>query len=337
MLVNYYTKYKEKTKDLLINAHKFEYLFNNNVEMFDHKFNTPEDIKVDRFLIDGIEFKLNMFGICAFFIYENRLMCEPCFFIGEHNVYGFPKDVYVIVNNNMAKQITFKDWIDNEDVIIMKNNKLGTTDMDIARISNNMAEVDKSFIANVLNSRLAPLVRVTNQKDKNKMQEIIKNIRDGKPEIIDLDPSLLYEDNLIDILNITDVNDSSKIQFLDLASESLSKRYYQNNGVNMNSSVKQAQQTVAEITDGTNASFIYPSNKLKARTDCIEEFKDKFNISYSCEFSTCWKQGWEMLNKSEEELKKEGEENVNDVPDKEPNNKPASDGNSGGNANNDNE
>lgn len=336
MLVNYYPKYKEKTKDLLVNAHKFEYIFNNNVQMFEHKFNTPEDIKVDRFLIDGIEFKLNMFGICAFFIYDNRLMCEPCFFIGEHNIYGFPKDVYVIVNNNMAKQITFKDWLDNEDVIIMKNNKLGTTDMDIARISNNMAEVDKSFIANVLNSRLAPLVRVTNQKDKNKIKEIIQHIREGKPEIIDLDPSLLYEDNLIDVLNLTDVEDSSKIQYLDLASESLAKRYYQNNGVNMNSSVKQAQQTIAEITDGTNASFIYPSNKLKARTDCIDEFKDKFNISYSCEFSTCWKQGWEMLNKTQEELLKGG---VNDeqVHDKGANNEPTSNNNDRNNNSNDNE
>lgn len=335
MLINYYPKYKEKTKDLLINSYKFEFLLNNNVEMFDHTFNTTTDLKIDRFLIDSIEFKLNMFGICAFFIFNNRLMCEPCFFIGGHNDYGFPKDCYVIVNNNMAKQITFKDWLDNDEVIIMKNNKLGTTDMDIARVSNNMAEVDKSFLANVLNSRLAPLVRVTNQKDKNKVKKIIEHIREGKPEIIDLDPSLLYEENLIDILNITDVDDSSKIQFLDLASESLSKRYYQNNGVNMNSSVKQAQQSIAEITDGTNASFIYPSNKLKARIDCVEEFKEKFNISYSCKFSTCWKQGWEMLNKSIEE-KEEGENVHDDVSDQGLDNEPTSDNNNRNNTDNNN-
>lgn len=310
MIINQYPKYKEKTKDLIINAHKFEYMLNTNTQMFKHKFNTTSDVKIDRFLIDGIEFKLNMFGVCAFFIYENRLLCEPCFFIGEHNVLGLPKDCYVIVNNRMAKQITFEDWLDNDDVIIMKNNKLGTTDLvELQTVANSMAEVDKSYVSNIINSRLAPLVKVYNEKDKNKIKEIYKHIQEGKLQVVDLDPSLLYDENDIEIVNLTDVNDSSKIQYLDLAKESIAKRYYQENGVNMNSSVKQAQQTVAEINDGSNSAFIYPSNKLEARTDCIDEFKEKFNISYTCEFNTCWKQTWEQLNKSQEEIKEEGEKN----------------------------
>lgn len=295
MLFNAYPKYKEKIKDKLINSYRYEFMLNNNVEMFKHTFNTTEDLKIDRFMIDSIEFKLNIFGIVAFFIYNKRLMCEPVNFIGEHNDYGLPKDAYVIINNNMGKQITFKDWLENDDIIIMKNNKLGTTDNDIARVSNYLSEIEKSYICNVVNSRLAPLVKVNNAKDKKKVDDLLKNILDGKPQTVDLTPDLINDSDPFEIHNITNVDDSSKIQYLDLAKESILKRYYQENGVNLNSAVKQAQQSIAEITDGSNSAFIYPSNKLKSRTDCIEEFKDKFNISYSVEFSECWKGAWEQL------------------------------------------
>lgn len=304
MLFNAYPKYKDKVKDKLINSYRYEFMLNNNVEMFKHTFNTTEDLKIDRFMIDSIEFKLNVFGIVAFFIYNKRLMCEPVNFISDRNDYGFPKDAYVIINNNMGKQITFKNWLENEDVIIMKNNKLGTTDNDIARVSNYLSEIEKSYICNVINSRLAPLVKVNNAKDKKKVEKVIENIYDGKPQTVDMTPNLMDDTDPFEIHNITNVDDSSKIQYLDLAKESILKRFYQENGVNLNSAVKQAQQSIAEINDGSNSAYIYPSNKLKSRTDCIEEFKDKFNISYNVEFSECWKNGWEQLIN----IDKEGEE-----------------------------
>lgn len=319
MLFNAYPKYKDKLKNELINTYRYEFLMNNNIQMFEHKFNTTEDIKIDRFMIDSIEFKLNIFGIVGFFIYENRLMCEPVYFIGDRNNYGFPRDAYVIINNNMGKQIRFSNWLENQDIIIMKNNKLGTTDNDIARVSNYQSEVEKSYICNIVNSRLAPIIKVNNPKDKKKVEKIIENIYNGKPQTIDLAPALMDDEETMQLHNITNVEDSSKIQYLDLAKESIVKRYYQENGINLNSAVKQAQQSIAEITDGSNSAFIYPSNKLQSRTDCIEEFKEKFNIAYNVEFSTCWKQGWEMLNRTYKELEKE--DKTDDLSSERPDNK----------------
>lgn len=335
MLFNAYPSYKEKLKDKLINSYRYEFIMNSNVQMFDHKFNTTADIKIDRFMIDSIEFKLNIFGIVGFFIYENRLMCEPINFIGDRNNYGLPRDAYVIINNNMGKQIHFSNWLENDDLIIMKNNKLGTTDNDLGRVSNYQSEIEKSYLCNIINSRLSPIIKVNNPKDKKKVEDIIKNIYDGKPQTIDLTPSLMDDEETMQLHNITNVEDSSKIQYLDLAKESITKRYYQENGINLNSSVKQAQQSIAEITDGSNSAFIYPSNKLQARTDCVEEFKEKFNIAYNVEFTTCWLQQWKMLNKSDEELEKEDKDN--DLPSKRPTDKSESTDNNSGSDSGDNE
>lgn len=310
-----YKDLKDKIKDKLINSHSYEFLLNNNIQMFNHKFETTEDIKITRFMIDSIEYKLNVFGVIGFFIYNKYLLCEPIHFIGEPNVLGFPADAYVVIQH-MGKKIEFKNWLDNDNVIIMKNNKLSTTDNDIERIANVQAELDKSYISNIINSRLAPILQVQNRKDKKVVETAVQNILDGKPQTINLQASLFEDEELLKVIDVTDVNDSSKIQYLSLAKEDVTKRYFAQNGINLNSSVKQAQQSVAEITDGTNSAFVYPSNKYQTRCDCIEEFEDKFNIKYTVDFSECWKQQWDAITMSYEEKlqggENNGEENVDD-------------------------
>lgn len=298
---NFYQNKKSKDKDFLLNKYHQEFLHNTNIEMFTHSFESTEDIKFNRFMIDSIEYKLSRFGVVGFFIFENNLMCEPIFFTGEPNLLGIGEDCYCTIARK-GRKFEFKKWIDNENIIIMKNNKLATTDNDIDRIANVQAELDKSYLCNIVNSRLAPLLEVSNTSVKKQIQNVIENIKDGKPQTISSIPNLIDNEEIVKILNITDVNDSSKIQYLSLAKEDVTKKFYQSNGINLNSSIKQAQQSVAEITDGSQSAFVYPINKLKARTDCIIEFEEKFNIKYTVTFSECWKQGYEMLTQDVNKL-----------------------------------
>ena len=323
LYLNPYKDIKLKWQNLINDAHRYEDLLNINTQMFDHKFNTTEDIEINRFMIDSIEFKLNIFGYVAFFIYNKKLLCEPCFFIGPHNDYALPSDIKVVIRNQYGKTLTFKDWINNDKVIVMKNNKLASTDNNRERLANLLVEVDKSYKCNIENSRLSPILKYTSPVNKKEVEKVLDNIKDGKPQSLQLQVNEEDDEQSLEVVNITNVDDSSKIQFLDLAKESLWKRYFQENGINMNSSVKKAQQSISEIQDGSNSAYIYPTNKLQARCDCIDEFREKFNISYSCEFSTCWKQGYEYIQQPLQEINdKGGEENGTDG--KGPNNEPDS-------------
>ena len=210
------------------------------------------------------------------------------------NEYGLLQDA--IVHDRAGHEATFTDWLNNPECFVFFNNRNHTRDINIPRYADLLAKIDISLNANIVNSRMQPIVVAKDNNVKNQIKEIIEQNHDGKTEVI-TSPSILYDDEDIKVVNITDVNASDKIQYLLHAKDDLIREFLNLYGLHITGTGKMAQQSVEEITGSNNAALVIPYEMIKARNDTLERFNALYGLNVVCQFSKSWER---------EELEAEG-------------------------------
>lgn len=261
-------------------------------------FNEVASVPLNMFDYDGIPEDLREY----FEDFEKYLIMGGCLAIGkldgkyvfvrgglgggELDNYGYPTRFIGATGNGKSV-----DWKVGEDCVVFWNNKSHSPDLDVLKTTDLLTDVDISIDCNIYYSRLYPIPCVKDEKEKMQITEILANLQKGgknatvinrKKDVTDLVDGKGDE---IPVLNITDVSNADKIQYLARFREDVKRWYFNRNGHDLQGSSKMAQQSVEEINNNNSISMIYPLDKYEMRKKAVDEFNELFGENMTVTFS----------------------------------------------------
>lgn len=265
---------------------------NINSTMFAYK-NLPDSIPqefIERFLImnDPVIFwKLDDPNAVR---YKDELIVSAGDYAGEPDVYGLGE---TIIANTLSGYVKH-DLIPGKDCVVMHNNSVYTSDMAIISQAVDMiTEMLTSLKTNIIYSRLKPVFKATSDKEKAAIETAFNTIKDDSKPIVITSKNVIEEElegsETIKVLEITDVKNADKLQYIVKAIDDVMRWYLTLYGQAIQGNAKLAQQTVDEVQGTTSASFILPNDKLRMRKKAIEEVNALFGTDIEVDFSDAWK------------------------------------------------
>ena len=259
-------------------------------------------------------------GAAAIFKVNDKNTVGHVSFGDKPNTYGIGTKAICATDNGVVKQ--FPNWVDNPDVAIFFNNSVFMPDMNIGRFSDAAAELEVSLKLNVLFSRMYPIPIADDNKTKKAIEDAIKNAMDGKiASIMSPDALSKYANGAtttgIELVNITDVEQSKYIQYLAKYRDDLMRWFFSLYGMNSQGSSKLAQQTVDEVNQDNNASMIIPHDMLRQAQFGCDMSNKKFGWDMKVSFSECWMSRLANMDdefkETDEELEEETTEEVTET------------------------
>lgn len=261
--------------------------------MFRYKIIT-EGFKKFKRQLKFLELYLSIDGKAALFLIDNRLIVAQCDFVGEPDENGIGRDLIAVTKN--GNDYEFKEWQDNDNVVVIFNNLYQCSDFIIPATASLLKNADISLFANMNATRHTSIIAVEDEKDKKNVEAAIEANNLGIPQAVVAKSKLLEDiNNDLKILQLTDMKNSDKLQYLSKLRDDLMRFFYNVYGMSTYGTAKMAQQNSDEINSGLCASFIIPESRLEARRDGLQELKEKFGIEITCDFSLCWEYSFDRI------------------------------------------
>lgn len=272
-------------------------------EQFFHYYNTIENMLTSMFIYENlpetlsvreIEHNLIRYGACLIVRFaDGTYYAGVPALRGKINNYGFGDQAICTTRNGKKVYDSFYNK-EGSNAILIWNNSQYMPDFDIFRYANLFADVDKSINLNVINSRLHPIPVARDSKLKQAIDGIFKNIRKGKKTYsvlndVSFSDIVNNKDNAIPVLNLTDVTNADKIQYLSKLHDDLVARLGRLYGQNISSNGKMAQQTIKELSGYDTLSAIIPYDRLACRKEAFENFGKFIGLeNVTVKFNHAW-------------------------------------------------
>lgn len=267
--------------------------------------------------LQGVDRSKGDEGMCAFFkipagkgspgFPEGSLIATECTLGTELNPYGEGSEVIAVSRNGWEYRANRY----SENIVVGFNNLSQTTCADISEDACMLGEIDKSILYLVFWTRLAPIIRVSDEKEKQEILTAFKNIKEGLPITI-TSKKILQEIGLEDNFTLEDLTRpdfADKIQHTARLREDVLRWHYTRYGQTVQGDTKLAQQTRDEVNGTVSSSLILPLNMLKARKQMVEELNSKFGTDITVELSGAWRA---EVTKYENETGEKSIDNSND-------------------------
>lgn len=177
------------------------------------------------------------------------------------------------------------------DIAVGFNNSLYLPDLDILRYESILTEIDVSEALNVLFSRLLKIPVVADQREKEAVTDLIKSLLKGEFGALtskNLFAKIADGKNVLDVLELSDVDDIKNLQYLSQYRDNVLKRFYNRHGHSLQTTGKIAQQTTDEVHGMDSVSMIYALNKREFRRRMCKEVNKICGRSWSVRFSEPW-------------------------------------------------
>lgn len=236
-------------------------------------------------------------GMCAFFrVPEGHgmegfpvgsLIATPCTLGTDLNPYGYGTEIIAITRNGWE----FRANRYSDEIVVGFNNLTETACADISEDAAMLTEIDKSIWYLVFWTRLAPIIRAADEKERQEIITAFKNIKEGIPVTIASRKILedLAQTSGFSVEDITRPDFADKIQHTARLREDVLRWHYTRYGQTVQGDTKLAQQSVDEVNGTVSSSLIIPLNMLKARQEFVAEINRKFGTNISVELSGSWK------------------------------------------------
>lgn len=255
-------------------------------------------------------------GLCAIVDDVEQGAVGHCSLGGLPDLNGIGRDAIVSFDCGIVKE--YKEWRTNEHIVVMFNDVLMRPDLNVGRYADMLTKLDISFNLNVLWSRLFPIPVAKTEDGKKALDDIIAGILKGDSLRAMLSSDILSEimglSGSVELVNLSDVNNADKIQYLSKAHDDIMRRFLQLYGMDVDGNGKLAQQTVAEIGSRQGASMIIPYNIMREAQRAVDECRRKFGWNCSVTFGRPWQYDLNnngVLDVIEDE---EGEQPAEDAP-----------------------
>ena len=263
-------------------------LFNNSVGMFEYE-KLPDTME-GRY----IELTLLKYGM-----------------VGIGNIDGKPYSVIATPMGNMSAYNigteltgacplgTIQGTI-GKDVVLGFNNALGCPDDYIYWLAHLLEQTDFSMEMNIKYSRNKPMPIAKTSKQKQVIDTALKNLDSSEDTTIVSEDALAEElgNEQIPVLNLTDVKNADKMQYLSSLYDDIMRRYYNRNGLGVQSKNKQAQVNSDELHAMDSNAWVEPLEKLYYRQKMVNEINDIFNQNISVHFGNVWAKEYENYLRS---------------------------------------
>ena len=223
---------------------------------------------------------------------------------GDMNPYNIGSEYMAVIINKPQMLGTV-----NKDICVAINNYTRTPDFDIVKYSTILSEIDTSEKINVLFSRMSRIPKVGDEKERIAIINSIKAIQEGKVDAVvskNIMQDLINGNSNTEFLDLVDVKDIDKLQYLNQYYDNIFKRFCTEYGISYRTTSKLAQQTESEARGNDVLSMTYPLVKLKCRQRFCDEVNAMYGLNISCNFSECWSENYDSLinyNKNEENEK----------------------------------
>lgn len=239
-----------------------------------------------------IEHTLIRFGCCAIVKINDEFFVGVPAIMPPLDNYGIGTEITITTYNGQHQ----KRGKIGENCALIWNNTEFVGDFIISWYAKMFKEIDISMEANVFNSRLHPIPVARNSKIKTAIDNIFKSIKgeNKNNDTYSILSDTAFTDEIngtttkIDVLNLTDVKDVDKLQYLSKFHDDLLRRFCTLYGHSMQTTGKMAQQTVEEIQGYDSFSMIIPSNRLEERQKGIAEFNRIFGENVTVEYNEAW-------------------------------------------------
>lgn len=299
MMINPFSMLKPYEKNIWRQKEYINIILNTLMSMFDY----DTELKIDKNII---EYLLLCGGSVAFdgvnfgFAIGNGELLNDGYF-EKYNV------LYLDGKSKIFKR---------DEIAVGFNNPTRTRETTIYRFAEQFAQVDLSEVNNIQYTRIYPLVVTKSKKVAEMVRQFFSSMKIGSPIKI-ADESIFKNDSSVEVKSITDIDAINKLQYLSTYHNDLLRRFYSLYGQALSEGMKQAQQSVAEVSSNVSSSFIIPLSMLRERKSFCKEIKEKFNIDIDVHFSPSWEVEYnkfklETTVESTYDNEKESEENVND-------------------------
>lgn len=210
---------------------------------------------------------------------------------GDRYADGFFKNA--ICYDFTGKEYKFSNWMDNEKILVFFNNFTYSPDLFIEKYSYLLSEIDTSIISNVIFSRLKPIPVAKDGATKNKIDAVLNDLMIGKMKTIiqEFDVTDLIDGTKsgIDVINLTDVESSKYIQYLQHLHDSVISRLYFTMGLSISDNGKQAQISIDELNKSKSASLSIITSWHEMRKRGFETAKEKTGEEWKFDYSDLWK------------------------------------------------
>ena len=196
--------------------------------------------------------------------------------------YGTDVDVYGLGTHFIGANCKRSYDIDvhDDNIVMCHNNITMTSDLYlIEKYANILNEIDKSLNTNIVYSRVYPLPRVGSQKEEKQISAVLKSIFKGEiGKLISKENDIndLLANNNIDIVNLTDGNQSVHMDTLVRLKDTVLKNFLREIGINVNTLDKSAQVTTHEIQAFISYSNLNLYDYFNERKKFVEEINTKF-------------------------------------------------------------
>ena len=262
------------------------------------------------------------------FRYKDELIVSCCGYADKPDAYGIGERVIATTLSGYAKN----DLKEGESCVVIHNNSLYTSDMAIICYFTDMfTEMFTSLKTNIIYSRLKPVFKVSDEKERAAVLEAFTKIKDDSEPIQITSSNVLAEalaeaganpTDTIKVLDITDVKNADKLQYIVKCIDDAFRWFFSMIGQAIQGNGKLAQQTVDEVQGTTSMSFILPNDRLKMRRKGWEKVNKLFGTNVTVDFSDAWKTE-SIKYKKEADIDENGElEELTEEPETEPETQP---------------
>lgn len=271
----------KKAKDIkkADNNVNFLDLYNVPLSMFEYK-NLPDTLPqefIEGYLISN--------GHVGYKKIKGDVYCCAGSYSGEIKGYLPTRYIGVVVNVGSVEGVI------GEDVVVGWNNATLTPDFDVMRYSDILTEIDTSERLNVLFARYLRIPKASDQKEKIAIEKAIEDMQNGKVTAIAGSniQEIINGDTANKFLDLADVKNIDKLQYLNQYRENVVKRFYSNYGMPMRVTDKLAQQSEDEVHGNDTVSMIMPMQKLYYRRKMVDELNTMFGLNIEVGFTELWK------------------------------------------------
>ena len=262
------------------------------------------------------------------FRYKDELIVSCCGYADKPDAYGIGARVIATTLSGYVKE----DLKEGESCVVIHNNSLYTSDMPIICYFTDMfTEMFTSLKTNIIYSRLKPVFKVSDEKERAAVLEAFTKIKDDSEPIQITSSNVLAEalaeaganpTDTIKVLDITDVKNADKLQYIVKCIDDAFRWFFSMIGQAIQGNGKLAQQTVDEVQGTTSMSFILPNDRLKMRRKGWEKVNRLFGTNVTVDFSDAWKTE-SIKYKKEADIDENGElEELTEEPETQPEEEP---------------
>lgn len=225
--------------------------------------------------------------------------------------YGKGKDLLCVTKNGKSK--TFPNFLENNEVVYVRNNYSSMPDLEVDRYSTFLSEISKSLLHNVINCRVSPIIQASTTAEKAQIERALENNENGKVQTIVGHINPLGENEPENkVFSYTDPSNIDKVQYLTNLHENIERWFFSMYGLSTAGSTKMAQQSVDEVNMAENIARILPDVKMEMRRKMCDEIAEKFGITITVEFNDAWKVERADSTLNEDTTQLDGEEALTD-------------------------